>query len=280
MAHFAVKSLTFDSDQRKKRPGNMKLIDSHCHIDDDRLDVTREQVLRRAAEQGVDQIIVPATTAARWHKIRTLSQQNARLLPAYGLHPMFIEQHQREHLQQLETWIQQESPVAVGECGLDFFEGSETEAWQTELFIGQIDIANRYNLPLIIHARKSLDKVISQLRRHPHHGGVIHSFAGSEQQARQLIEMNFCLGIAATVSFERARRLRQVVSSVPMESLLIESDAPDQSGPLHRGELNEPGFIADHLASIAELRQLDVEATALQLNRNCERLFALSKTAD
>lgn len=258
----------------------MKLIDSHCHIDDDRLDATRAQVMQRAAQQGVEQIIVPATTADRWQKIRSLSQQDARLLPAYGLHPMFIEFHRREHLQQLETWVKQETPIAVGECGLDFYEGSETEDWQTELFIGQIDIANRYDLPLIIHARKSLDKVISQLRRHPNHGGVIHSFAGSEQQARQLIELNFYLGIAATVSFDRARRLRQVVSSVPLENLLIESDAPDQSGPLHRGQLNEPGFIPDHLATIAELRQLDVEATASTLNQNCQRLFGLPQTAD
>ena len=258
----------------------MKLIDSHCHIDDDRLDATREQVMQRAAEQGVKQIVVPATTAERWQKIRLLCRQDPRLLPAYGLHPMFIEQHQKEHLQQLESWIKQESPIAVGECGLDFFEGSETEAWQTELFVGQIAIANQYELPLIIHARKSLDKVISLLRRHAHHGGVIHSFSGSEQQAKQLIDLNFCLGIAATVSFDRARRLRQVVSSVPMESLLIESDAPDQSGPQHRGQLNEPGFITEHLVTIAELRQLDVEAAAKALNQNCERLFGLPKTAD
>ncbi len=258
----------------------MNLIDSHCHIDDDRLDATRDQVMQRATEQGVEQIIVPATTADRWQKIRGLSQQNARLLPAYGLHPMFIEHHQREHLQQLESWVQLESPIAVGECGLDFYDGSETENWQTELFVGQIDIANRYGLPLIIHARKSLDKVISQLRRHPHHGGVIHSFAGSEQQAKQLIDLNFCLGIAATVSFDRARRLRQVVSSVPLESLLIESDAPDQSGPEHRGQLNEPAFIRDHLVTIAELRQLEVETTAMQLNQNCRRLFGLPQTVD
>ncbi len=253
----------------------MKLIDSHCHIDDDRLDATRTEVLRRAATNGIERMVVPATTAARWQKIKALCDNEVGLLPAYGLHPMFMQEHAREHLVQLERWVTEENPVAVGECGLDFFAGHEDEPWQTELFRGQIEIASQSGLPLIVHARKSLDKVISLLRRHAHHGGVIHSFSGSEQQARQLIDLGFYLGIAATVSFDRAKRLRQVVSSVPQEWLLIESDAPDQPGAQHRGELNEPGFIIDHLPVMAELRQLEVQAMAEILTQNCARLFRL-----
>ncbi len=258
----------------------MNLIDSHCHIDDDRLDAIRPAVMARAEANGIKRIVVPATTAERWEKIRALCAADSRLLPSYGLHPMFMAEHRREHLQQLEHWISTESPLAVGECGLDFYDGNDDEAWQIELFTGQIKLAVQFGLPLIIHARKSLDKVISLLRRFAHHGGVIHSFSGSEQQARQLIDQGFCLGIAATVSFERARRLRQVVSTVPQEWLLIESDAPDQPGHQHRGELNEPGFFVDHLSTIAQLRGLDREVMADILNQNCERLFRLPSIAD
>ena len=253
----------------------MKLIDSHCHIDDDRLDAIRSEVMVRAADNGIERIVVPATTAARWQKIKSLCAADSRLLPAYGLHPMFMQEHAREHLDLLAQWVASEHPIAVGECGLDFFEGSDDEQWQTELFNGHIEIAARSGLPLIVHARKSLDKVISLLRRHSHHGGVIHSFSGSEQQANQLIDQGFYLGIAATVSFVRAKRLRQVVSRVPEEWLLIESDAPDQPGHQHRGELNEPGFIVDHLPVIAALRQRDEQAMANILNQNCARLFRL-----
>lgn len=253
----------------------MKLIDSHCHIDDDRLDAIRPQVMERAGEKGIERIIVPATTALRWQKIKTLCDTEPRLLPCYGLHPMFMQEHTRNDLVLLEQWLTAEKPVALGECGLDFFAGSEDEQWQIELFAGQIELASQFGLPLIVHARKSLDRVISLLRRHSHHGGVIHSFSGSEQQASQLLDLGFYLGISATVSFERARRLRQVVSRVPIDRLLIESDAPDQPGYAHRGELNEPAFIVDHLSTMAELRQVDEASMANILNQNCARLFGL-----
>lgn len=253
----------------------MILTDSHCHLDDDRFDAIREQVLTRASAAGVDRIVIPATTANRWDKLRQLCASQAGLYPAYGLHPMFIEQHQLTHLRELDEWLQRERPVAVGECGIDFYHSRADEPWQKQLFEEQLQLANNHRLPLIVHVRKALDEVISLLRRHAQYGGVVHSFAGSEQQARQLYDLGFRLGIAATVTFERARKLRAVVAAMPVEALLLESDAPDQPGNAHRGELNEPAFIVEHLQTMAELRRCDPAELAASLNRNAESLFKL-----
>lgn len=253
----------------------MDLIDSHCHLDDDRFDRRRDRVAERAREAGVDRIVVPATTANRWDKIKTLCQPEAGWLPAYGLHPMFIEQHQLAHLQELDEWLAREKPVAVGECGLDFYRSRVDADWQKQLFVEQIQLANNHRLPLILHVRKAMDEVISILRRQARYGGVVHSFAGSRQQAMQLDDLGFRLGIGATVGFERAQKLRGVVASMPDHALLLESDAPDQPGSAHRGELNEPAYVVEHLGVIAELRETDVATMAATLTRNTEQLFNL-----
>jgi len=260
-----------------KRPASpqMQLIDSHCHLDDDRFDALRVEVIAEAAQIGVTRMIVPATTANRWEKIKQLCDTEEGLYPAYGLHPMFVEQHQASHLRELDEWLGREAAVAVGECGLDFYASRVDEKWQKCVFLEQVALADNHRLPVIVHVRKAMDEVISLLRRQGRHGGAIHSFAGSEQQARQLYDLGFKLGIAATVGFERARKLRAVVACMPLDALLLESDAPDQPGSAHRGQLNRPAYIVEHLQTIAELRQMDVAELAAALTRNTEALFDL-----
>ena len=253
----------------------MQLIDSHCHLDDDRLDALRAEVVSAAALCGVTRMILPATSANRWDKLKQLCEQYDGLYPAYGLHPMFIEQHQASHLRELDEWLDRESAVAVGECGLDFFVSRVDEKWQKQLFQEQLQLADNHQLPVIVHVRKAMDEVISLLRRQGRHGGVIHSFAGSEQQAQQLYDLGFKLGIAATVSFERARKLRAVVAAMPDDALLLESDAPDQPGAAHRGQLNQPAYIVEHLQTMAELRQCPPAELAATLNHNASQLFNL-----
>jgi TatD DNase family protein len=253
----------------------MRLIDSHCHLDDDRLDDRRDEVVAEAVAVGVTRMIVPATTANRWEKLKSVCERHDGLYVAYGLHPMFIEQHQAIHLRDLDEWLEREAVVAVGECGLDFFSTRVDEKWQKQLFLEQLQLADNHRLPVIVHARKAMDDVISLLRRQGRQGGVIHSFAGSEQQARQLYDLGFKLGIAATLGFERARKLRAVVATMPLDALLLESDAPDQPGASHRGQLNQPAYIVEHLQTMAELRQMEVADLAAALTSNTESLFNL-----
>ena len=253
----------------------MELIDSHCHLDDDRFDRDRAEIIEAAAASGVRRIVVPGTAANRWEKIKSLCDANPCLYPAYGLHPWFVEQHQSIHLRELDEWLERESAVALGECGLDFYDSRRDESWQKQLFREQAQIGFNHRLPLIVHSRRALDDVVALLRKQPHHGGVVHSFSGSLQQARQLYDLGFKIGIAATVGFERARKLRAVVAAMPDDALLLESDAPDQPGSGHRGELNQPAFIVEHLEVMAELRETDSATLAAVLNRNAELLFGL-----
>ncbi len=254
---------------------NVRLIDSHCHLDDDRFDEDRAQMLERARGQGIDQFVIPATTAARWPKVKQISETYEGVHASYGLHPMFMQDHSDNDVAALDSWLDLHSAVAVGECGLDFFKSNQDENEQLALFRSQLHVAKNHKLPVIIHARKALDKVIHEIRRSHIRSGVIHSFSGSLQQAEQLVELGFKLGIAATVSFERAKKLRQVVAEINISSLLIETDAPDQPGINHRGQRNEPAFIVEHLKVMAQLRSMDEEALAANLNRNCQQLFKL-----
>ena len=253
----------------------MLLTDSHCHLDDDRFDGCRDEVIAAAAAAGVRRLVIPGTTANRWEKIKSLCDSNAGFFAAYGLHPWFVEQHQLTHLRELDEWLGRESTVALGECGLDFYQSRRDEDWQKQLFREQIQLAANHRLPLILHSRKALDDIIALLRRQPHHGGVLHSFSGSLQQARQLYDLGFKIGIGANLGFERAQKLRAVVAAMPEDALLLESDAPDQPGPNHRGELNQPAFIAEHLAVMAELRETDVDSLAAIVNRNAAELFGI-----
>ena len=255
----------------------MQLVDSHCHLDDDRFDDTRDEVVEDAAGHGVTRMVVPATTANRWEKIKRLCDSNSGLHAAYGLHPMFIEQHQAAHIAELDEWLDKEKPVAVGECGVDFFQGRRDEAWQWKLFNEQLQLAKNHQLPVIVHVRKGMDQVLKTLRQTRVKAGVIHSFSGSLQQAEQLVELNFKIGIAATVSFERARKLRDVVSRIDQTALLLESDAPDQPGPKYRNQLNEPSYIREHLKIMADLRHITVTELAIQLSTNSRELFGFQQ---
>lgn len=251
----------------------MELIDSHCHLDDDRFDDDRDAVVARANALNINKIVIPATTANRWAKVRQVAARYDCAYPAYGLHPMFIEQHQAMHVRELDEWLDREKPLAVGECGIDFYHSRIDEKWQKQLFNEQLQLAVNHHLPVIVHVRKAMDEVISLLRKKSPPGGVIHSFSGSQQQAEQLIDLGFKLGIAATVGFERAKKLHSVVAKVPDNSLLLESDAPDQPGVNHRGERNEPGYIVEHLKTIAELRETSEADLIAVLQANSEELF-------
>lgn len=254
----------------------MSLIDSHCHLDADEFDHDRAQVIARAQAAGVRTQVVPAVTAASWPKLRETCQLADGLYPAYGLHPMFLDQHRPEHLDQLREWIAREQPCAVGECGLDFFvEGLDAEQQQF-YFDGQLRIAREFDLPVIVHARRAVDAVIAAIKQVGGLRGVIHSFPGSPEQATQLHKLGFLVGLGGPLTYERAQRLQRLVAQLPLEQLLLETDAPDQPDASIRGERNEPARLTVIAETVARLRGESVEAIAGQTAANARRLFALS----
>lgn len=252
------------------------LVDTHSHIDVDAFDPDRADVIERSRAAGVGRQVVPAIEAAGWARLRDVCTRFEGLHAAYGLHPVYLERHAPSHVSDLRGWIERERPVAVGECGLDHFVEGLDRARQHALFDAHLRLARDFDLPVIVHARRAVDEVIAAIRRIGGVRGVVHSFSGSRQQAETLWRHGFLVGLGGPVTYERANRLRTLAATMPIEFLLLETDAPDQPGSARRGYRNEPAFLPDVVATIARLRGVGEDEIAKATTANAERLFALS----
>lgn len=253
----------------------MQLIDSHCHLDAGAFDHDRDAVVARARAAGVGAQVIPAITAAGWPKLRALCAATDGLFPAYGLHPMFLDQHRDEHLAELRHWIERERPCAIGECGLDFHVDGLDPDLQRRYFRAQLELAAEHDLPVIVHARHAVEEVIATFKAVGGLRGVVHSFSGSPEQAAQLWKLGFLLGLGGPVTYARANRLRRLVATMPLQQLLLETDAPDQPDAQIRGQRNEPARLTTVLACIAALRDAPPDAIAAQTSANARQLFGL-----
>lgn len=256
------------------------MFDTHCHLEDLVACRTLPDVVARMRHAGVDGMVSVGVAPDQWGNQKDVAQ-TARNLGvsvglAYGVHPWWTDRVEPTiALNALEHWIDQEDDrvLSIGEIGLDFAPQMPGAARQTELFIGQVGIALQHRLPVILHERKSADKLLAIIRRHPAIRGVVHGFTGSLQQAHQLIERGFYLGVGAAITHPRATRMRAMLSALPVEALLLESDAPNQPGHAHRGEPNEPAFIVEQLNVLAELFEMDVQEMTVRLDTNAVDLF-------
>ena len=252
------------------------LVDTHSHLDAAEFDRDREAVIARARAAGVLAQIVPAVAADGWPALKAMCESAPGLHPGYGMHPTFLEHHRDADLDTLRDWIGRERPCCVGECGLDYYvEGLDLD-FQRRLFVGQLELAKEFDLPVVVHALRAVDDVTAALRRIGGLRGVVHSFGGSPEQAAQLWKLGFHLGIGGPVTYERAKRLRGIVATMPIELLLLETDSPDQPLAVDRGTRNEPARLVDVASVVAELRGATPEAIAEATTRNACGLFGLS----
>ena len=254
------------------------LVDSHVHLDFPQFDADRKEMLQRARAAGVAAFVLPAVRAVDWPKVKSVAGASRDIYACYGLHPCFCADHQAQDLADLRLWVEREKPVAVGECGLDLFpEFANSESNQRLYFEEQLSIARDYQLPVVLHARRAVDVVLKGLRQAAVNRGVMHSFSGSLQQAKAAIDQGMMIGVGGAVTHERAQKLRKVVASLPLDVLLLETDAPDQPGALYRGQRNEPAFIGSVLDVIDSLRPESRQQIASACTENTRRLFSLKK---
>jgi len=249
------------------------LIDSHVHVDDERLAVDRARVLADARAANVVAQVVPSISRALWPRVKSLCDDQADLFACYGLHPCF--RHSDEDIAELSVWLGRERPVAVGECGLDYFVAGTDKAEQQRLFAAQLALAREFDLPIVVHARRAVEDVIRMVRASGHYRGLVHSFSGSVQQAHRLIDLGYHLSFGGAATFERARRLRGLIAGLPLEAILLETDAPDQSDARHDGQRNEPAWLVDVWRAISALRDEDAESVARVTTANAIALFGL-----
>ncbi len=232
----------------------MDLIDTHCHLDVAEFDADRQAVLARARAGGVKAIVVPGVLARSWDDLWNFCATDPGLYPALGMHPVYLDRHTDAGLQQLEDRVGRQRPVAIGEIGLDYYVTGLDRDRQQRLFEAQLEIARAAGLPVILHVRKAHDAVLATLKRIRVRGGICHAFNGSLQQAGQYLELGFRLGFGGMLTFERSSRLRGLARALPLEALVLETDAPDMTVAQHRGERNSPEYLPYCLAALAAVR--------------------------
>ncbi len=262
-------------DLKMKKLIPVELIDTHCHLDFSAFDNDRAEVVNACFRAGIKTIVVPSVTQSNWADVIETQQQFNGILIAFGLHPCFIKDHTREHLDALENRIKNNSPVAIGEAGLDFYSKDADRNKQQYYFNAQLELAQQYALPLLLHVRKAHEPVILALKKMQNISGIIHAFSGSLEQAYRYIELGFKLGFGGTLTYAGSTRIRNIARTLPVESLVLETDAPDMPVFQHKGERNSPLYIQYTLEALATIRNEPLEVIATQTSANARAIFNL-----
>jgi TatD DNase family protein len=256
----------------------MRLIDTHTHLDFPDFDADRTEVLARSRALGVQRLVVLGVYQANWQRLWHLVEANEDLHAAFGLHPVYLDDHQPQHLDDLRDWLSRlaghRKLCAVGEFGLDYYLEALDRQRQQALFEAQLELAIEFQLPALLHVRRAHATTIATLKRfRPKRGGIIHAFAGSYEEAREYIKLGFRLGLGGAATWPQANRLRKVVAQLPEQSIVLETDAPDMAPAMHPHQRNSPEYLADICAELAALRGVTPEELAAASSRNADELF-------
>lgn len=233
----------------------------------------------RAARAGVDAIIVPAIEAAYFERVLDLARRHDALYAALGLHPIVIEHHLEEHLDRLDAVLQtaENKLVAIGEIGLDLYRENPQFERQQTILDAQLRLAKRHDLPVILHSRRTHDKLAMHLKRIDlPRRGVVHGFSGSLQQAQRFIELGYHIGVGGTITYPRASKTRDVMARLPLSALLLETDAPDMPLNGFQGQPNRPEQAARVFTTLCELRPEPAAVISDALLENTRTLFGIT----
>lgn len=244
------------------------MIDSHCHIDAPEFDADRDRVLQDARVAGVTGIVVPAVERANFAAVASVCRDHLWCHAAYGIHPMYVDRAQDDDIDFLRETLAREAVVAVGEIGLDRFVEPRDDQNQERFFVAQLKIAREMGLPVVLHVRRAIDLVLKHLRQIRVSGGIAHAFNGSRQQADEFIKLGFKLGFGGAMTFERAHRIRELAATLPLTSIVVETDAPDIPPAWMAGERNSPIQLPRIIDSLASLRGISREAATLATTEN------------
>jgi len=274
----------------------MSWIDTHCHLDAPEFDTDRDAVVQRARDAGVSQIVLPAVAVFDFDSVRSLAHGH-RFAYALGIHPLCVDDAKEVDLATLRTALQinhgDPRLVAVGEIGLDHFVPGLDRAKQERFYAVQLELALEFELPVIVHVRRSADTLLKHLRRTPVRG-IAHAFNGSEQQAQIFIGLGFKLGFGGAMTFDRALQIRRLAESVPDDAIVLETDAPDipphwlyrtaEQRAAGQRARNEPAELPRIAQTLAALRGWTAEHTARIRAANAHaalpRLARLTALAD
>lgn len=260
----------------------MKYIDTHCHLDGEEFNVDREAVVQRAREAGCTKVFLPAIDVKSCQMVLNVCAQYPDFCyPMLGLHPEEVRADWRKQLSVISNRLlaDGQKSIAIGEVGLDFYWSREFEQEQLEAFKEQVRWSIKTRLPLMIHCRKAQNELVTILKRYKDDlpGGVFHCFTGNEQEARQLLEFpRFVLGVGGVLTFKKSHLPEVLSATVPLDRIVLETDAPYMAPVPQRGQRNEPSFVRHIITRLAEAYQVGEEDICEKTNSNVERIFGLN----
>ncbi len=255
----------------------MKLVDSHCHLNYDGLAERQDEVLDAARARGVTAFLNISTRQREWSDVIGVATRNPDVWASVGVHPHEADAHPELGATALIEGAAHPRVIAIGECGLDYYYDNSDRAAQRERFQAHIEAARATGLPLVVHTRDAEDDTAEILERAVEEGGVtgvLHCFTGSAELARKGLELGFFVSLSGIVTFKNAKDLQQTAREIPLDRLLVETDAPFLAPVPNRGKTCEPAFVADTAAFLAELRGEEPDALANATTANFYRLFS------
>ena len=250
------------------------LVDSHAHIDDERFDADRDEVVARALAAGVSLILNVGADMGSSARSVALAEKYSVIYAAVGMHPHDAKDMRETDYTQLEQWTKHPRVVAIGEIGLDYHYDLSPRPVQKEVFLRQLDLARKTGKPFIIHEREAHADTLEIIRSAARGlKGVFHCFSGSVETAREYLKMGFYISVAGPVTFSKSGKTKEVAKYVPLDRLLVETDSPYLTPQPHRGHRNEPAYVRLVAEEIASLRNLPLEEVAAATTANVRRLF-------
>jgi TatD DNase family protein len=263
-------------------------IDTHCHLDGEEFAQDRDVVIQRAQEAGCRQIFLPAIDVASCQTVLDVCRQYPDYCrPMLGLHPEEVRADWRDQLLAISNWLLANSqrptakslqPIAIGEVGLDYYWSREFEHEQLEAFEEQVRWAVELQLPLMIHCRKAQNEMVAIIKKYAHElpGGVFHCFTGNQQEALQLLEFpQFVLGIGGVLTFKKSHLPDTLAAVVPLDRIVLETDAPYMAPVPMRGQRNESAFIRHVITRLAETYGVSEKEICRQTNENVQKVFGI-----
>jgi TatD DNase family protein len=256
----------------------MRLIDTHTHLDFPDFDPDRPALLDRARASGVERVVVLGVHRGNWQRIWALIESDPHLYAALGLHPVFLDRHRPEDLPALRDWLERlaghRQLCAVGEFGLDYFIEALDRPRQQALFEAQLQIAKDFQLPALLHVRRSHAPVVAALKRFKlERRGIVHAFSGSLEEAREYLRLGYKLGLGGAPTWPQALRLRKVLAQLPLDAIVLETDAPDMAPAMFPGMRNSPEHLPAIAESLADIMGVSLEALAEASTRNACEVF-------
>ena len=250
------------------------LADSHAHIDDERFDADRDEVVARALAAGVSLIVNIGADMASSARSVALAEKYPGIYAAVGMHPHDSQDMKETDYRQLEQWANHPKVVAIGEIGLDYHYDLSPRPVQKEVFLRQLDVARKTGKPFIIHEREAHADMLDIIRNAARGlNGVFHCFSGSVETAREYLKMGFYISVAGPVTFPKSVKTKEVAKAVPLDRLLVETDSPYLTPQPFRGKRNEPAYVRLVAEEIANLRDISLAELAEATTANVRRLF-------